>query len=261
MVKNDMDLFDELRTFKGIDGTSLDPVRLTTLRAVLTETLGTRHTPVLKNRFRSRKNVVVHLQMPDDASHPHELVAKLFVTGSYEKELQILRKSLAHGLNVPAVLAAQNGVILTAYIPGEPLVDTINRTFDSATIDSLALWYHSYHTIHGEIKGDPRLRNFIWSNGQVYGVDFEESRPDHWITDIAGAAASLLDTDPIFDERKRALAWRFFKTYLSLRCSDCDPAINRLFIDTVADTLEVTANQRNDERILTLAKTIRTDEF
>jgi hypothetical protein len=261
MRESAMDLLDELGAFRGIDNTELNPARLTTLQALVVDTFNTKQMPLLKCRFRSRKNIVVHLQIPMSINEPVDFVAKLFVIGSYERELQVLRKSLDNGLGVPTVLAAQDGVILYSYIPGETLVDFINRTFDPVMIDNLASWYHDFHTVHGEIKGDPRLRNFIWNGNRLFGVDFEESHPNHWITDIAGAAASLLDTDPIFDGRKRELAWRLFRTYLSLRCSECDPAINHLFITTVADTLEQTAYHRKDNRVLKLAQEVRTDGF
>jgi thiamine kinase-like enzyme len=145
------------------------------------------------------------------------------------------------------------------FISGEPFVDRINHTFEPHLIDKLAEWYYKYHQVHGQIKGDPRLRNFIIQNDQIFGVDFEESRKDHWMLDIAGVCASLLDTNPIDDIRKRRLAWRFLDKYLLYLGIPKDETIYSDFTSIVADTLEQTAKWRQDSRIMELSEKIRTE--
>jgi tRNA A-37 threonylcarbamoyl transferase component Bud32 len=155
------------------------------------------------------------------------------------------------------VIEARDGVILMDYITGEPLVDVLNRNFEPSIIDILAEWYYKYHNAHEMIKGDPRLRNFILNNGQIYGVDYEESRPDSWILDIAGTAASLLDTDPINDARKRKMCWTLLDTYLDLIDETRTPRIEDQFIETVADTLKQTAIWRESDEIMSISEDIR----
>jgi len=97
-------------------------------------------------------------------------------------------------------------------------------------------------------------------NDQIFGVDFEESREDLWMVDIAGVCASLLDTNPIFDPRKRTLSWRFLEKYLS--CYPVPPRNETVytdFITAIADTLKQTSQWREDRTILELSEKIRAE--
>ncbi len=250
-------LRDILHELVGIDGAKLDSNQVSTLEEILSDRYGSNFQPSLVKRFKSRKNIVVHLQIhPEKKDDSLDIVAKLFVTEFFEKEVRILKLSQRNNLSVPSVIDAKDGVLLMSYIPGETLVDRINRTFNADLIDSLARWYYTYHNVHDTIKGDPRLRNFICSNGTIYGVDFEESRSDHWIHDIAGVSASLLDTNPIFDRRKRALSWRLLESYLSHIDEVRNKETDNLFTKTVSEILTKTARWRKDDSLLSLAESI-----
>ena len=256
---SDMDLSKWFPTIPtGVDGTKLNPNRITTLEEILAEQYGPDVSLLSLERLKSRKNIVVRLEIADSkTTTPLEAVAKMFVVDKFDIELQILESSLEKSLAVPEVIEAREGVILMEYITGEPLVDVLNRTFDASLIDMLAEWYYNYHRAHDMIKGDPRLRNFIHHNGQIYGVDYEESRPDSWILDIGGTAASLLDTDPIYDIRKRRMCWTFLDRYLNLIDETRTPEIEDQFIENVADTLKQTAIWRKSEEIMAISENIR----
>jgi hypothetical protein len=184
-------------------------------------------------------------------------VAKLFVTGYFENEIDLLHKCHEGGLPVPPVIASENGVILMDFVPGATLTEQINKTFDSRIIDNLANWYYNFHKITGVIKEDPRLRNFIWNENTLFGLDFEEAHEGHWMTDIGGVSASLFDTNPIYDNRKRVLAWQLLETYLSLHNLERNSDIDGQFIEKIADTLEKTSSWRQDSSIKDLAERIR----
>jgi hypothetical protein len=241
----------------GVDGTSLNPERITVLEEILVKNYGPQVSLVSMERLKSRKNIVVHLKMLYNKAPSFDLVAKMFVVDRFDIELQMLKASWENSITVPKVVDARDGVILMDFIPGEPLVDILNQTFDTSLIELLAQWYHKYHSVHGMIKGDPRLRNFIHQNGRIYGVDYEETRPGPWILDIGGIAASLLDTDPIFDIRKRRMCWTLFETYLTLIGEKKTPEIETAFNKTVADTLKQTAIWRKDDRIMSLSESVR----
>ena len=254
-----MDLHQLLKDLpKGRDGTTIDPQCISTLQHLIQESYGNDATPRVLERFQSKKNVVLHLSIPDS---DQEFVTKIFVTEAFGKEVKILQDSFKHGLSVPEVINARDDVLLMSYIPGPTLVDVINQSFSSGLMKDLAEWYFYFHSVHGEIKGDPRLRNFIYNTHGIFGVDFEETRQDHWILDIAGIAASIFDTNPIFDKRKHPLAWNLLEAYLDLRHSKRDPAIDHLFIKTIAGTLRETAELRNDSRIYGVADAIENDAF
>jgi tRNA A-37 threonylcarbamoyl transferase component Bud32 len=241
----------------GVDGTKLDPRRLTTLEILLKHKFGATIKVEVVRRFESRKNVVLQLRIGGRRrTPPIDVVAKLFVTNRFEKELQMLRTCRDRGLNVPEVLAGEQGVILMSFISGELLVERINRTFDPELIGALADWYYKYHTAHGLTKGDPKLRNFICSNTELYGLDFEESQSGDWILDIGGIAASLLDTTPIFDIRKRKLAWLLLERYLALKGETRNEDIDASFVQTVSNALKETAYWRRDDSLLVLAKNV-----
>ena len=239
----------------GIDGKTLHPDRISTLQKILTEEFGESASIESVERLRSKKNIVIHLKI--QAEKPIDVVAKLFVVDKFEIELRILQSSWEKSLAVPEVFRAEKGVILMDFISGNLLVDILNQSFNPDFVDMLAEWYYNYHSAHKMIKGDPRLRNFIHHNGQIYGVDFEDSRSDDWMLDIGGTAASLLDTKPVFDIRKRRLCWRFLERYLALTGQKRNEEIDLNFIETVANILKQTSVWRNDSDILNLSEDVR----
>jgi hypothetical protein len=248
--------FEKIPT--GIDGTPLPQNRIDTLEQVLHEKFNQGYVMDSVSRLRSKKNSVISMNIIPKDEKTRTLVAKMFIAGRFENELSILKSSWSHRLAVPEVLEAREDVILMNFISGETLVDRINRTFESHLIDKLAEWYYNYHRVHGQIKGDPRLRNFIVHNDQIFGVDFEESREGLWMVDIAGVCASLLDTDPIFDLRKRILSWRLLEKYLSLfPVPPRNETVYTDFITGIADTLLQTSQWREDRKILELSEKIR----
>lgn len=242
----------------GIDDTTLNPDRITTLEEILVENYGPDVSLLSLERLKSRKNIVIHLKIVNkEQTTPLEVVAKMFVVDKFDIEFQILQSSWEKSLAVPEVVEAREGVILMDYIAGEPLVDILNRTFESSLMDILAEWYYNYHRAHDMIKGDPRLRNFIHSNGRIYGVDYEETRPGSWILDIGGSAASLLDTNPIFDVRKQKMCWALLDTYLDLIGEKHTSEIENEFNETVADTLKQTAIWRKNDKIMLISESVR----
>ncbi len=250
--------FEKIPT--GIDGAPLPQDRINILEQILHEKFNHGYVIESVSRLKSKKNTVISLDIAPKNEETRTLVAKMFIAGRFKNELSILKSSWSHGLAVPKVLEAREDVILMNFISGETLVDRINRTFEPHLIDMLAEWYYNYHRVHGQIKGDPRLRNFIVHNDQIFGVDFEESREDLWMVDIAGVCASLLDTDPIFDPRKRTLSWRFLEKYLSLfPVPPRNETVYTDFITVIADTLLQTSHWREDRKILELSEKIRAE--
>jgi tRNA A-37 threonylcarbamoyl transferase component Bud32 len=244
--------------YRGIDGAPLLESRIATLEKMLDIFFPSPSSVLKILRLRSRKNVVLLLEVQVTPAKTSTLVAKIFVTDSFEKECAILKTSAREGLRVPEVLSSENGVILMEHVSGELLVDEINRTFSEDTIDELAEWYYNYHQIHNLTKGDPRLRNFILTPKGLCGLDFEEAEEGDWMLDIAGVSASLLDTDPINDQRKVGLCNRLLNKYLQLEQVDRTPEIYSHFNDVLATTLEQTAKWRDSSEILELSQHIRT---
>ena len=242
----------------GIDGRRLKPTVVSNLEKLLLQYYGPEMKIQSAQRMRSKKNVTLDLIVDMGKNTFSHVVAKLFIQNEYAIEQRILEESIENGLTVPRILATIPEIILMEYIPGPPLIERIHETYSTEDIDKLASWYHRFHSIHNLIKGDPRLRNFIVKdNSTIYGVDFEEVRPGEWIVDIGGAAASLLDTDPIFDERKRKLAWRLFGQYLFLSGVNRTREQETQFIQSVANALQQTAIWRSSEKLQQLSEQVR----
>ncbi len=242
---------------QGIDGRILDPHRIEVLEAMLQSLFGTEVAIQSLAQFRSKKNVVLNIVLHDTNRDRTSVVAKLFVAESFEIEREALLLAREKSLSVPPVLAAHDGVILMDHVDGTPLVEVLNDQFDPILVDTLAQWYHAFHRETGHVKGDPRLRNFLYSNGTIYGIDFEEYRRAHWMEDIGGIAASFLDTRPVFDVRKRKLAWHLLEKYLSYRGETRGKETDTYFTETIAATLEQTARWRRDKQILKLSERVR----
>lgn len=245
-----------LKDLQGIEGRVLDPNRIDVLDILLRSMYGAQVSIVNMERLRSRKNIVLHLVLEGDG-HGIDVVAKLFIEPTFEVETEVLSLAADASLAVPLMITAKDGVLLMEYINGTPLVDVLNDTFDAQLVERLARWYHSFHQKTGHIKGDPRLRNFLIMGDMLYGLDFEEYRRDHWMVDIGGIAASILDTRPVFDRRKVKLVWHLLETYLSLSGRERAKEMDVHFTETIADTLERTAIWRKDDQILAYSRRVR----
>ncbi len=244
--------------YQGIDGKKLPSERVTSLEYLLVDEFGELSNFQLQGRMRSKKNVVLLIGIETETTTEHEqVVAKLYIEDTFKTELEILTTSRENGLLVPKVIRAQYDIIILEKIQGTPLVEVINETFDTRHIDELARWYYNFHSIHNKVKGDPRLRNFIVADVGIYGLDFEEVREDDWMVDIAGISASLLDTDPIFGQKKQNLSWRLLEQYLALKGTSRTREIDERFVETVVKTLQNTAALRNDPRIKEIAHRIQ----
>jgi tRNA A-37 threonylcarbamoyl transferase component Bud32 len=212
----------------------------------------------VRSRLKSKKNVVLHLRTkPGGRSGTTNFVAKLFVADTFQTEVDVLHLCERGAVPVPKVIVAREGVILMEYITGENLISHLNRTFSDSAVRGMANWYLTFHSATNLVKGDSVLRNFIIHRGSLTGVDFEESHRGHWIEDIAGSAASLLDTDPVFDARKRVLAWVLLEEYLRLSGEERTSDIERQFTTAIADSLCCTARWRGSSEILMLSEFIR----
>ena len=241
---------------EGIEGRTLDPERIATLDALLKATYGPQISVPSFERLRSKKNIVLQLLL-DNGSVECDVVAKLFIEPSFEVEKEVLTLGMKVALDVPSIITSLDGVILMVYIDGVPLVDILNETLNPAIMDHLAAWYYTFHHKTGHVKGDPRLRNFILREDRIFGLDFEGYRRDHWMQDIAGISASILDTRPVFDDRKVHLVWHLLESYLSLSGQKRSKGTDTHFTEVIADTLEQTAAWRDDEEILVHARRVR----
>jgi tRNA A-37 threonylcarbamoyl transferase component Bud32 len=179
-------------------------------------------TVLLQKRFDSKKNTVAYV-----LSQGHPRVLKWFVPGlkqNMQTEYSVLIK--AHSkLTVPLPYEKdeKNNVLVMSYIVGKNVCDLINDTMltfeeKQRIIQMIANWFISFHELFQtkegfRIRGDATLKNFLHSKNQIWGVDFEESRPGKPSEDLATFCVSLLTTDPMFTSEKFQLCQSFLEAY------------------------------------------------
>ncbi len=179
-------------------------------------------TALLQKQFISKKNTVGYVVL-----NGQPRVLKWYVPGlqrNMETEYNILKKGSTHlAMPVPYEKDPENHVLVMSYIGGDNICDLINDEkvlfeVKRQIVDLLADWLVKFHsTFQSEegfrIRGDPSLRNFLFSKDLIYGVDFEESRMGKPVEDAAGVGASILSTDPMFTDEKYILCQRFLESY------------------------------------------------
>jgi tRNA A-37 threonylcarbamoyl transferase component Bud32 len=204
----------------------------------------------LEGRLTSKKNLVYKARRGDSL-----YILKWHRQEGADREFSILTKAHRQGLQVPKPLDLWPGrAILMAYIPGENLCDLISKRPSPAAALKLAEWYAAFHlafTTQGKVllKGDSILRNFIWQEGTIWGVDFEESRPGRPAEDIGEIICSILTTDPTFTREKMGLSRLLVDHYQRL-------APLEGVEDALAWALRETARRRGEPSLLTKARLV-----
>lgn len=88
----------------------------------------------------------------------------------------------------PEILEAQDDChrFIMEYIPGETVLHVLEEAEKVNNLDlamnvsrKLICWLQDFHqsqkSLNGEMTlGDINFRNFLWSQGQIYGIDFED---------------------------------------------------------------------------------------
>lgn len=98
------------------------------------------------------------------------------------------------------LLSSTPGVTVTQWYPGGTLLDELLRQeregFDPRVWTALADWITNCRAHGPMLPGDGNLRNFLWSDGQIIGIDLESYEPMSETECAAGIIASLLHYDP-----------------------------------------------------------------
>ncbi|MFX1300794.1 MAG: phosphotransferase [Promethearchaeota archaeon] len=171
-------------------------------------------------RLPSRRNEVYKItgSQPSKPT-PNILVAKLFHQPGIAHETSVLKTAQEHQIPVPQIIGTTSDVLVLEYISGPNLCDLITENPDPNYGQLLASWLAKYHTAFRRnetqilIKGDARIRNFLYHHDHLVGVDFEESHIGPYFEDLAVACASILDTDPLFTKEKLRLCNGVVETY------------------------------------------------
>jgi len=173
---------------------------------------------ILKS-FKSKRNKVYLINYELETERrlailkKYELNKQSFLESEY-RNINFL-KTL--GVNVPEVLYKGDDFMITEYIQGELVVELVERSDMGEWIDKLALWISKLHSFSREnkslLKMDVNLRNFIYSDGNIYGLDFEEVGYGDYRTDLANICFFILTDRPSFIREKDIIIRRFLSSY------------------------------------------------
>jgi len=173
--------------------------------------------------FRSRKNSVALVNIEGQPRiikyYSPEFIDRL------DNEYSILKDAIELGVQVPEVYKKSDCAIIMKYIPGKALADTLNSSEYSLDdkryqVELLANWFVKFHTSFREadrslLRSDCTLRNFVFDNCIVWGLDFEEAEWGDPTRDLGAVCSSILDTDPMFTDWKFELCQHQIDRYSS----------------------------------------------
>ncbi len=237
-------------------GMSLDNVPLVVqnaIRAIISEDF----TIKTSNRLLSRRNQVFHITgiVPAERT-THDIVAKWYQETGIAHETCILRDAYSHQISVPRVIGTTADVILMEFIQGKNLCDVITDDPSPKYGILLGNWFTKYHTAFHRsednvlLKGDARIRNFIYNKQDLFGVDFEESYVGSYLQDLAIVCGSILDTDPIFTDEKLELCRRIITTYAKRQEAVDEARLSENVMPHLVRTLRETAKRRDNPKNL-----------
>lgn len=155
----------------------------------------------------SRKNTVYRCERDGEAV----IVKEMADPHAYWREKTIYEGLREKGwLLCPELLEAQDDHhrFIMEYIPGETVLQALeaaekSRDLGQAVViaQKLVTWLQEFHqsqkSLNGEMTmGDINFRNFLWSEGRIYGIDFEDCTFGSGRTELINLPAFYLLYDP-----------------------------------------------------------------
>ncbi|MDQ1372474.1 MAG: hypothetical protein QG582_1390 [Candidatus Thermoplasmatota archaeon] len=141
-------------------------------------------------------------------------------------EFGILQDCSRKGVAVPVPVSLLEGAFVMTPVDGRVAGDLFDSLVAQPSklgltcelerlADSLARWLARFHTVFdfGLARGDTILRNFIITESEVVGLDFEEAVHGDTLLDLGQMCASAMMTDPVFTSQKIAFAGHLADRY------------------------------------------------
>ena len=129
-------------------------------------------------------------------------VIKTFIRGDKAHELMIYKMLAQANVRHAQVLSYNDHQIVLSYISGETLLDIFMRCEQNhdSFVSYLDLWFDYMMDFYKATKtyrhGDVHLSNFIYQDGQVIGLDFEQAIEQELIKDIVDLICYVLFYEP-----------------------------------------------------------------
>ena len=157
--------------------------------------------------FYSKRN---HVELVGDR------VVKIFLNKTdFNRETAIYQKlSQSRSINIPKIINynEDENTITLEYIDGPTVLELLENLENCTQIDqavqvllSTVLWLEQFYKVFegsNQVMGDVNLRNFIWFDSMVFGIDFESSGNGDITLEEAELFARYLLYDPIESDFK-----------------------------------------------------------
>jgi hypothetical protein len=146
------------------------------------------------------------------------VVVKLSLSGRAGNEFEELLVARKAGVDVPYPLFMDGDYLILEYVQGDTCDTMINHLFSSEVAEKIGIWLAKFHDKmpsdgQRRTRGDSVLSNFVFSEGKVFGLDFEDSGPGDTLDDLGQIGASILGSEPFFTPIKFDLCIRLFESY------------------------------------------------
>lgn len=130
------------------------------------------------------------------------------------READMLLLLAANNVLVPKVLQITEFELKLEYIDAPNYVDLIDTlTREQATV--LCEWMIKFREVTGCLRGDVNLRNFLYINGQCWGIDFEDAcRTGEIEIDFGRLLAFSATYSPEFSENKANAVRRLYLAFM-----------------------------------------------
>ena len=161
-------------------------------------------------RLTSKRNRVSRLM-----DHKATYIKKEFANSEdYLREKEILETLKKADVKVPSIIKGEDKSLYLEDLGDMTLLQWYEEaekqnTLDRAIIWKLCSWMKAFyealldHYKEPLVLYDPNFKNFLICGDQVYGIDFEQTRPGNMAEDAGKLSAFALTYDPPMTEWKR----------------------------------------------------------
>ncbi len=167
---------------------------------------------IKKRDFISKKNKVFLAQNDNDVFVVKEFFSKESLLDEVNVHNMIFNK-----LSTPRILEIDENIVFYEYIKGETFLALLeNENLNEEKIILLLKWLFEFYNITKLILKDAHLRNFIYNENKVYGIDFETVKQGEIKEDIANLVVFILTYNPSFTNYKILTAKILLKNAIKL---------------------------------------------
>ena len=134
-----------------------------------------------------------------------------------DTEYENMKRLKKEGILVPEIIYKGSDSLVMEHVQGDLAADLAEKLDTGDWIDGLALWMAKLHRVRegssSLLKRDVNLRNFIYSNGKIYGLDFESTGHGDGRTDLGNLCFFLLTNSPSFKREKYMMTRQLLCSY------------------------------------------------